>query len=221
MGNMDIYERLRNCPPEALKEIKGGRLKGMSDINPMWRIKMLTDTFGVCGFGWTTKIVRTWIDDGKDGEKTANVEIELRVKMNDEWSEPIPGIGGAQLVAQERAGLYTDDECYKKAYTDAISVACKALGMAANVYYNRDRDSKYETIPATEPPTQNPPQQAQATPPKPDIQAVKCNECGKLVGPELTQRTITAFGVPLCKECGTRRALQKIDTDSRTEANNG
>lgn len=209
MENMVIYERVRNCPKEALKPITGGRLKGMSDINPMWRIKMLTEVFGACGFGWKTKIVRTWIDDGKDGERTANVEIELCVKMDGEWSEPIPGIGGASLVVAERNGLYTDDECYKKAYTDAISVACKALGMAADVYFDKDRSSKYPTDNEQKqkpepPPSSQPPTTVQQ--PQEIAQGIKCHDCGRLIGPELAQRTMKAFGIYLCKKCGLKHS---------------
>ena len=45
------------------------------------------------------------------------------------------------------------DECYKMALTDAISVAAKALGVAADVYYKNDR-SKYimDTITTEDPP---------------------------------------------------------------------
>lgn len=144
--NMELYNRFRACPKEAQKSITAGRLKGKTDINPMWRIKVLTETFGPCGFGWTCKITQTWIEDSPDtGEKTANVRVELRVKHNGEWSEPIEGIGGAMFVAQESKGLFCDDDCFKKAYTDAISVACKALGIAADIYYAKDPDTKYST----------------------------------------------------------------------------
>ena len=205
MSNLEIYERLRKCPKEALKPITGGRLKGMSDINPMWRIKMLTDTFGTCGFGWYTKIVRTWIEDGKDGEKTANIEIELYVKMGGEWSMPIQGIGGSSLVVQERNGLYTDDECYKKAYTDAISVACKALGMAADVYFDKDTSSKYPTQPREDAPRATNIKPQTNTAPE-TVQTVKCTECGADVDPAMAARTQKAFGVTLCKECGIKRS---------------
>ena len=57
-------------------------------------------------------------------------------------SEPVIGIGGNMLVANEKNGLYTSDECYKMALTDAISVACKALGFGADVYWSADR-TKY------------------------------------------------------------------------------
>ena len=143
MSNLDLYEAIRNVPKEAQKTILGGRLKGMTDINPMWRIKTLTEQFGVCGVGWKYEIVNKWIETtmAKD-EIAANVEINLYVKIGDKWSEPIPGIGGSMLVAREKNGLYVDDECYKKALTDAISVACKALGMGADVYWQNDR-TKY------------------------------------------------------------------------------
>lgn len=155
MENMELYNRFRKVPDEAKKPITAGRLKGKTDINPMWRMKMLTEAFGPCGFGWTLKIVRTWIEESetarytdettRHSEKTANVEIELRVNVDGKWSEPIPGIGGAMFVEMESKGVHVDDECYKKAFTDAISVACKALGIAADVYFDRDPDSKYPT----------------------------------------------------------------------------
>ena len=140
MDNLKIYNAVREVPPEAKKNIAGGRLKGMTDINPMWRIKKLTEVFGVCGIGWKYEIVDRWIETAmaKD-EITANIIINLYIKTeNGEWSEPIPGIGGSMLVASESKGLYVNDECYKMALTDAISVACKALGMGADVYWEKD-----------------------------------------------------------------------------------
>ena len=136
MDNLYIYEKVRSVPENAQKPISAGRLKGMTDINPMWRIKVLTEQFGICGIGWKTQILRTWIDEGANGESITNVEILLFVKVDGVWSEGIPGIGGSRLIAKEKEGLYTDDECYKKAYTDAISVACKALGVGADIYWN-------------------------------------------------------------------------------------
>lgn len=143
MENLSIYNALREVPKEAQKTIGGGRLKGMTDINPMWRIKALTEQFGPCGIGWRYEIVDRWIETAmaKD-EITANVQINLYIKHEDEWSEAIPGIGGSMLVASERNGLYVNDECYKMALTDAISVACKALGVGANIYWSND-NTKY------------------------------------------------------------------------------
>lgn len=141
MDNMELYEKMRSVPQEARKQIAGGRLKGFTDINPMWRIKKLTETFGPCGFGWYTDEVERWTESS-NGVVGAFVKIHLYVKMNDEWSRPIVGIGGSSLVAQEKSGLVFSDEAFKMAYTDAISVACKALGMAADVYFEKDVRSR-------------------------------------------------------------------------------
>ena len=141
MSNLDIYNQLKDVPDNAKKPISGGRLNGMTDIKPMWRIEKLTDIFGVCGFGWKTVIKNKEIIEGANGEKIAIVDIDLYVKINDQWSEPIEGTGGSSFVAKETKGYYTSDECYKMAYTDALSVACKSLGMGASVYWG---DSKYK-----------------------------------------------------------------------------
>jgi len=140
---MELYNKVRQVPKEAKKPIEGGRLKGMTDINPMWRIKVLTEQFGVAGFGWYYEILEEKIIEGANDEKVAFVKINLHVKQGNEWSKPIQGTGGSMFVAKERSGLYTSDEAFKMALTDAISVACKALGVAADVYFEKDR-SKYD-----------------------------------------------------------------------------
>ena len=147
--NMTLYNAVRTPPPEALREIKAGRLAGKSDINPMWRIKTLTEQFGPCGVGWKYTIEKLWTEQGANGEIAAVALINLYHRIGEGWSEPIPGIGGNSFVAKEKSGMYTSDECYKMALTDALSVACKALGVAADVYWQADK-TKYTRD--TEPP---------------------------------------------------------------------
>ena len=158
-NNLSIYERVRSVPKEAKKEIEAGRLKGKHDINPMWRIKALTEVFGPAGFGWYTEIIRTWTEASESGEMAVFVDINLFVKKDGEWSRPIFGNGGNKLIANEKKYEngqqvyipYLDDDAYKKAYTDAISVAAKALGVGADVYFEKDK-GKYasEAKPAAE-----------------------------------------------------------------------
>lgn len=142
MKNLEIYNKIKSVPKEAKKTITGGRLSGMTDIKPMWRIEKLTEVFGMCGIGWKAPITNKEIIEGANGEKVAIVDIELFVKVGDKWSEGITGTGGSSFIAKEKQGLYTSDECFKMAYTDALSVACKSLGMGADVYWG---DSKYNT----------------------------------------------------------------------------
>lgn len=138
MDNLHIYNQVRTVPKEALKPIEAGRLKGKSDINPMWRIKQLTEQFGPCGIGWKYVITKQWLENGGNEEISAFVNIDLFIKCDGAWSEAIPGTGGSSFVAKESKGLYTSDECFKMALTDAISVACKALGFGADVYWDKD-----------------------------------------------------------------------------------
>jgi len=142
--NLEVYDKYREPPKEALKEIKGGRMSGKTDINPMWRIKALTEQFGICGIGWYYKPVRKWLEVYKD-ETAAFVDIELYIKVDGEWSMPIHGTGGSMFVTKERNGIYVSDECYKMATTDAISVACKQLGFGADIYWQGDK-TKYDKM---------------------------------------------------------------------------
>ena len=149
MGNLDYYNKLKVVPQQALRQIQSGRLRGKHDINPMWRIKAMTEQFGVCGIGWKYVITKQWTETF-GSEVKAYCNIDLFIKVNGEWSDAIQGTGGSSEVSMESKGAYVSDECYKMALTDALSVAMKALGVAADVYFEAgkdiiDIDSKYAT----------------------------------------------------------------------------
>ncbi len=170
MDNLRYYETGRTVPEEAKKNIAAGRLKGMTDINPMFRIKRLTEMFGPCGVGWWYEITdKAVIFDEMTNQKAAFVDILLfyREPETDAISHGIPGTGGASFVAQEKTGPYMSDECFKMALTDAISVAAKSLGIGADVYWNKDR-SKYTA--AAEEKTASP-------------EKTKCEACGAVLVP--------------------------------------
>lgn len=137
MSNMRFYDALRTTPKEALREITNGKLKGKSDINPMHRLEQLTKLFGPIGIGWNYKVTRMEaMPIEATNEIMCFVDIELRYKDGDSWSEPVYGTGGSMLVENYRnAGLKSNDDGFKMALTDAISVACKQLGMSADVYW--------------------------------------------------------------------------------------
>lgn len=146
MGNLEIYEKYKTVPKDALKDFNNGKFKG-TDINTMWRIKCLTEQFGVVGFGWTIKVLRTWTENVANNEILAFAEIEMRIKMNGEWSEPFTATGGNKMVKNVRQGEYLDnsDEAFKMAITDAFGVACKYLGIGADVYWANDKTKYTET----------------------------------------------------------------------------
>ena len=149
MNNLEIYNKYRVVPKEALKPFDNGNFKG-TDINSMWRIKCLTEQFGVVGHGWTIKVLRTWTEtDANTNETLAFAEIEMKVKINGEWGEPFTATGGNKLSSYVKSKDYykTSDEAFKMAITDAFGVACKYLGIGANVYWDNDKSKYTETEP--------------------------------------------------------------------------
>lgn len=193
--NMELYNALRSVPVNAQKKIAAGRLKGFTNINTMWRIKALTEQFGPCGIGWKTVTTKEWLEQGADGAVTAHCNLNLFIRVDGEWSEAIEGCGGAAYVSLERSGKYTSDEAFKMARSDALSYACKNIGVAADVYFEEDADNKYTErnleIPST------PKQSAPAAP-----VTVPCAMCKKPLGEDFARKSKQKYGVAVCSgEC--------------------
>lgn len=140
---LELWNKLNKPPGTALKAIGAGRLKGKSDVNPQWRIKVMTDTFGPCGIGWKYTVEKQWTERGTNDQVFAFVNVNLYVKNDGAWSDAIPGTGGSMLITKEKEGLHNSDEAFKMATTDALSVAMKMLGVAAEVYLGNWDGSKY------------------------------------------------------------------------------
>ena len=205
MDNLLYYNAGRSVPPEAQKAFNNGKFSG-TDINPMWRIKKLTELFGPCGVGW-------YVDEVTErceihGETSISiVNLNLYIKVNGEWSKPIYGTGGNILLRKGAAS----DEGYKMAYTDALSVACKALGIGADVYFEKDK-TKYTEANIT------PPGSPEFTPPPVAKEPEKfvCADCGNLIRPwvvdgktkmnvrQIATQTEKKYGRRLCLECGAK-----------------
>jgi len=158
MGHMDNWNKMAKPPAGALKKITGGRLNGKTNINPQWRYQVMTEVYGPCGIGWRFDVEKLWREDGHGGIVFAFAHIKLYVAISKgQWSEPIPGIGGSQLVESERAGLHSSDEGYKMAVTDALGAAMKMLGVAAAIYSEAWDGNKYKDEPSAAQPTKDAP----------------------------------------------------------------
>lgn len=194
MDNLHIYNAVQAVPQNAQKSIGGGRLKGMTDINPMWRIAKLTELFGPCGIGWKYTIDEQWLEASPaTGEIAGFCNITLYIKVEGEWSEGIPGTGGSGFVVNEKNGPYMSDEVYKMALTDALSVACKALGFGADIYWQAGR-SKYSA--ATEAP-----QSTTKAPQTPTDYKPTCVVCRAPISEAEHDYSVKNFKKPLCRAC--------------------
>ena len=58
-------------------------------------------------------------------------------------SQTVYGVGGDKVVVKQSSGLRTDDEAFKKAYTDALGNAMKFIGVGADVHMGQFDDNKY------------------------------------------------------------------------------
>lgn len=149
------YEKLRRPPTTALRQIQAGDLKGKTDINPQWRYEIMDAVYGPCGDGWKYEIVKLWDYPTQDGTILAFAHVNVYTKKGDAWSDPIPGIGGNTLLDMVKGYSQGDpkrpkpnDEGYKMAVTDALSVALKMLGVGADIYAGLWDGSKYRDNPA-------------------------------------------------------------------------
>ncbi|QCG93907.1 hypothetical protein E6C67_08125 [Azospirillum sp. TSA2s] len=148
-ANLRFWSDLSRTDPKFTKPFKrAGGFTG-TDINPTWRIMRMTERFGPCGTGWgTTKPEYT---AHQIGEATAvYCTLGLWYVENGAKSEPVYGVGG-DIVSKKRddGKIAVDDEAYKKAFTDALGNAMKAIGVSADVFLKQFDDSKYrETVAA-------------------------------------------------------------------------
>ena len=223
MENMEIWNKVKQPPKEALKQIGAGRLRGMTDVSPQWRYQVMTEVFGPCGTGWKFDIVRLWSEDGADGVKFAFAHVNLHYinPENNSWNGPVPGIGGSTLVAKESKGLYSSDEGYKMAVTDALSVAMKSLGVAADIYAGKWDGSKYAD--AKEAPHEKP-----SEPIEPPMTKEQKNQLLKLLvdagkkelGDKLTVADAKEWGVYGATESSAKAALEELNRRFAEEDSN-
>lgn len=185
MSNMDIYDAGRAVPKEATKSFNNGKFSG-TDINPMWRIKKLTEIFGPAGIGWYYDVVSERAEEHGD-VTIAVVDLNLYIKQGGEWSKPIYGTGGNIIL---RKGS-TSDEGYKMALTDALSVACKALGIGADVYFDKDK-TKYTAATDESRPAQKR---------HDDEPVMVCQRCKKGISMALAEQRYQETGYALCDDC--------------------
>ena len=144
MSNLDVWQSLARPPKDALKQIKGGRISGATNIDPQWRYKIMTEIFGICGVGWKYTVDNQRLENGANDEVFAFVDVSVYVNVDGKWSEPIPASGGSKLIAKEKSGMYNNDEAFKMATTDALGTAMKMLGVAADIYMGKFDGSKYK-----------------------------------------------------------------------------
>ncbi len=139
MGNTDLWDRLGKTDPKHTKQFsRAGGFKGTA-IKPMFSFRRMTEEFGACGVGWgvnepTFQVVHS----GDEALVYCTVSVWHTAREN-----IVFGVGGDKVAGKNRNGTFTDDEAFKKAFTDAVTNALKLIGVGADVHMGLFDDSKY------------------------------------------------------------------------------
>lgn len=133
MGNLDIWESV--CTTDKAYTKRVNQRGGYTDINPMYRFRVMTEQFGPIGSGWGYEV----LDQGIEWAHTNNEEqspkalhwCRLRVWVVTEddkgsWEH----MGATEIYSNGK----WDEDAHKKSVTDALGKALSVLGVCADVY---------------------------------------------------------------------------------------
>lgn len=155
MSNTRLWDKLGKTDPSNTKSFKrAGGFSGTA-IKPMWSFKRMTEEFGPCGIGWGVNEPTFQVVPGENKEILVYCTVSVWYAESDDGLNsihtPIFGVGGDKVVTYIKANEQynrperweSDDEAFKKAYTDAIGNALKLIGVGADVHMGMFDDSKY------------------------------------------------------------------------------
>ncbi len=176
-NNTALWDRLGRTNPVHTKPFKrAGGFEGTA-IKPMFSYRRMTEEFGPCGIGWGVDRPDFQVVPAAEGEMlvfcTVSVwytapakpsPINQQMGVTSQLSKAVFGVGGDKVVGKNKYGLSSDDEAFKKAYTDAVTNALKLIGVGADVHMGMFDDSKYINTMTAEFSAQK--QEAPVTPPK-------------------------------------------------------
>ncbi len=131
MTNKRYWDQLKTTDPRFTKKINKG-FGDLTTIDPMYQIMKMTEVFGPCGIGWGWSAKYTYTE--------ANVFAEVSI-----WVEtPIQTYGPVSSVQSlHKTNGKLDDECTKKAMTDALTKALSHVGVSADVFLGMHDNVKY------------------------------------------------------------------------------
>lgn len=137
--NTKLWDTLGKTDPAHTKAFKrSGGFSGTA-LKPMWVWKRLTEQFGPFGEGWgcdqpTFQVVPT----ATEILVYCTVSAWHGGRANVLW-----GVGGDKVLTVNKYGPVSDDEAFKKAFTDALMNAFKFVGVGADIHMGMFDDNKY------------------------------------------------------------------------------
>lgn len=131
MSNLHLWNSVCTTDPNSTKRVN--QRGGFTAIDAYSQIQKATETFGPAGVGWGWEI--------KDFQYLPNDTMVAHIRL---WHKD-----GAGFDVCGQASLYSgrdrhpDNDCAKKALTDAITKGLSYLGFNADVFLGKFDDNKY------------------------------------------------------------------------------
>jgi len=156
-SNTELWDKLGKTDPAHTKSFtRAGGFKGNA-IKPMWSYKRMTEEFGPCGTGWGVGEPSFQVVPGENREVLVYCTASIWYR-NGEKNAVVYGVGGDKVVTFIKANEQykrperweSDDEAFKKAFTDAVTNALKMIGVGADVHMGMFDDNKYVNTMAKE-----------------------------------------------------------------------
>lgn len=144
-ANMAIWNALSRTDPKHTKQFsRSGGFKGTA-LKPIWIVQRLTEQFGPVGTGWGMNEPQFQVVPAGDEVMVyCTVGCWIAKQPGDEsYPAVFYGVGGDKVLGKNKYGLQSDDEAFKKAFTDAVGNAFKFLGVGADIHMGQFDDSKY------------------------------------------------------------------------------
>ena len=133
MSNMELWNKVCETDPAHTKKVTFGR--GFTAIDPMYQIMKATEQFGPAGknWGWNIADIKFMPTD----QVAILVELWFEDKENKiyQW--------GQCSLFTDKGKTKPDEDCMKKATTDAITKCLSYLGFNADVFLGKFDDNKY------------------------------------------------------------------------------
>lgn len=139
--NLRNWDALGKTDPRQTKPFqRAGGFRGTA-TKPIWIEYRLTQHFGPCGIGWGME--KPEFDLVPAGDELLIFCVLKCWYVDNGTRAEVYGIGGDKVMVKRQSGTFSDDEAFKKAFTDALGNAFKHVGSGADVHMGLFEDSKY------------------------------------------------------------------------------
>lgn len=133
MDNLDLWDKVGKTNPNNTKKVT--QRGGFTAIDAYSQIKAATEQFGPVGKGWGWEVLNI--------QYPPNDTVTVHIKMWHGSRDNFFDVFGQKDLNTKGANSKADEDCFKKALTDAVTKGLSYLGFNADVFMGMFDDNKY------------------------------------------------------------------------------